>query len=240
MHQVFHHQDRCPNTDFQERDEAAPEETKEDDRDAPGSPSLGAAGGAAPALLSSLLSAAYQPAQPGTGACRHTTEGWKALESSVRAVHHVAAGAGAAFAPHVTPELRAILYDCFSHMNRFVRETAYLAAAAVCAALRGLPELAAASVELAERLRDGLSDNWSQVSSPDLPYRSPLASSGPEYACALPWRVRSGTMVPKSRQCRCGLLLGCQSRHTLFAQLPKFSSWAAITDQRGRRNRGPV
>lgn len=148
---------------LQERDEAAPEEAKEDDRDAPGSPSLGASRGATPALLSSLLSAAYKPAQPGTGACRHTTEGWKALESSVRAVHHVAAGAGAAFAPHATPELRAILYDCFNHMNRFVRETAYLAAAAVCAALQGLPELAEAAAEIAERLRDGLSDNWSQV-----------------------------------------------------------------------------
>eukprot|EP00892_Ulva_mutabilis_P004621 jgi/Ulvmu1/2530/UM138_0035.1 len=146
-----------------ERDESAPAEATADDRDAPGSPSLGAASGNAPALLSSLLSTAYQPAQPGTGACRHTTEGWKALESSVRALHHVAAGAGASFAPHATPEVRGVLYDCFNHMNRFVRETAFLAAAAVCAALRGLPELSNIAAEVAEKLRDGLSDNWSQV-----------------------------------------------------------------------------
>lgn len=114
-------------------------------------------------LLSSLLSTAYQPAKPGTGECRHTTEGWKALESSVRAVHCVAEGAGASFAPHATPELCAILYDCFNHMNRFVRETSYLAVAAVCAALRDVPELAVLAPELAVRLRDGMSDNWSQV-----------------------------------------------------------------------------
>lgn len=81
----------------------------------------------------------------------------------MRALHHVAAGAGASFAPHVTSDLRSILYDCFNHMNRFVRETAYLAAAAVCAALHGLPELSDVALEVSEKLRDGLSDNWSQV-----------------------------------------------------------------------------
>ena len=69
--------------------------------------------------MSSLLSSAYEPQKPGVGDCRHQTEGWKALESSVRCVHRIAEGAGAAFAPHATPEVRAVLYDCFSHMNRY-------------------------------------------------------------------------------------------------------------------------
>lgn len=113
--------------------------------------------------MGALLASSYQPAVPGAGTCRHTTEGWKALESSVRCLHRVMAGAGAAFAPHATPELRELLYGCFNHMNRFVRETAYLALAAMCAALKGTGELDGMAVEVATKLRDGLSDNWSQV-----------------------------------------------------------------------------
>jgi hypothetical protein len=56
------------------------------------------------------------------------------------------------------------MYDCFNHMNRFVRETAFLATEAICLALEGTEELVGMAEELAERLRDGLSDNWSQVS----------------------------------------------------------------------------
>ena len=113
--------------------------------------------------MGALLASSYEPAKPGSGTCRHTTEGWKALESSVRCVHRVVHGAGAAFAPHATPELRALLYQCFDHVNRFVRETAYLALAALCAVLGGTAELEGMAVEVAQRLRDGLGDNWSQV-----------------------------------------------------------------------------
>lgn len=48
---------------------------------------------------------------------------------------------------------------------RFVRETAFVAVAAICTALQNLPELSQIAVELSEKLRDGLSDNWSQVIS---------------------------------------------------------------------------
>ena len=113
--------------------------------------------------MGALLASSYTPAVPGHGACRHMSEGWKALESSVRCVHRLVAGAGARFAPHATPELRKLLYGCLNHMNRFVRETAYLALAALCEALQGTAELEGMAVEVADKLRDGLSDNWSQA-----------------------------------------------------------------------------
>lgn len=48
------------------------------------------------------------------------------------------------------------------HPNRFVRETAHFTAATLCQALQG-ERLLAVGQDLAERLADGLSDNWSQV-----------------------------------------------------------------------------
>lgn len=48
------------------------------------------------------------------------------------------------------------------HPNRFVRETAHFTAATLCQALQG-ERLVAVGPDLAERLADGLSDNWSQV-----------------------------------------------------------------------------
>lgn len=48
------------------------------------------------------------------------------------------------------------------HPNRFVRETAHFTAATVCQALQG-EQLQSVGQDLAERLADGLSDNWSQV-----------------------------------------------------------------------------
>lgn len=146
-----------------ERDAAATVEA-EDDRDLPGSPALGGGTGAAPpSLMGALLSAAYEAAKPGVGNLRHGTEGWKALETSVQCAHEVMAGTGVAFAPHATPEVRALLRRCFSHMNRFVRETGYLAMAALCTALSGTDALEQIAEEVASDLVDGLSDNWSQV-----------------------------------------------------------------------------
>jgi hypothetical protein len=54
------------------------------------------------------------------------------------------------------------------HPNRFVRETAHFTAATLCQALQGEGEgrLLAVGQDLAERLADGLSDNWSQVRRP--------------------------------------------------------------------------
>ncbi|GFR51159.1 hypothetical protein Agub_g13515, partial [Astrephomene gubernaculifera] len=59
-------------------------------------------------------------------------------------------------------EVRGLLYRALHHPNRFVRETGHLTMCTVCEALRG-PELAAIAPEVAERLADGMGDNWSQV-----------------------------------------------------------------------------
>lgn len=48
------------------------------------------------------------------------------------------------------------------HPNRFVRETCYFVIASVCETLKG-SELEQIGQEVAVRLADGLSDNWSQV-----------------------------------------------------------------------------
>jgi hypothetical protein len=52
------------------------------------------------------------------------------------------------------------------HPNRFVRETAHFTLKSLC--LAALPEeLAAFGDDLAPRIADGLSDNWSQVHGTD-------------------------------------------------------------------------
>lgn len=71
-------------------------------------------------------------------------------------------GCGPAFAPCVTPELRALLFRTLLHPNRFARETGYHVLAAVCQLAAGGSLLGWAPAAV-ERLQDGLSENWSQV-----------------------------------------------------------------------------
>jgi len=114
-------------------------------------------------LLSSLLASAYKPLVPGSGEMRHGTEGWKALETSVRALQQVVdALPPRDVAPRLGAPVRAVLYGSLRHPNRFVRETGHFMLASAAAALAG-PELEAAAPELAPRIADGLADNWSQV-----------------------------------------------------------------------------
>jgi hypothetical protein len=116
-----------------------------------------------PDLLSSLLTSAYKPVPPGTGEMRHGTEGWKALETSVRALQQVVdALPPEDVAPRLSAPVRSVLYGSLSHPNRFVRETGHFMLASASAALKG-PALEEAADELAPRIADGLSDNWSQV-----------------------------------------------------------------------------
>jgi hypothetical protein len=94
---------------------------------------------------------------------RHGTEGWKALETSVRALQQVVdALPPADVAPRLSAPVRAVLYGALGHPNRFVRETGHFMLASASAALKG-PALEEAADELAPRIADGLSDNWSQV-----------------------------------------------------------------------------
>ena len=138
------------------------------DADAPprdGGPVATAAGADLPAdgLVGDVLASAYTRAVPGAGELRHGSEGWRCLETAFRALLSVMDGAGAAFAPHATPELRGTVLAALLHPNRYVREAAY-------SALGGLAGLAGASGGLASwaddaatALADGLSENWSQV-----------------------------------------------------------------------------
>lgn len=71
-------------------------------------------------------------------------------------------GCGAAFQAEATPQLRALIFHALLHPNRFVRETGYHMAAALCALAAG-PRLDEFSEDVACRLQDGLSENWSQA-----------------------------------------------------------------------------
>ena len=71
-------------------------------------------------------------------------------------------GCGVAFGPHVTPELLDVLFRALLHQNRFVRETCYHIMAALCA-LCAHAQLLGFSDSVADRLQDGLNENWSQV-----------------------------------------------------------------------------
>ena len=71
-------------------------------------------------------------------------------------------GCGEAFGPYVTPELLDVLFRALLHQNRFVRETCYHILAALCV-LCSHEQLLSFSDRVAERLQDGLNENWSQV-----------------------------------------------------------------------------
>lgn len=71
-------------------------------------------------------------------------------------------GVGTEFAQYVDSNFRYLVYEGLQHPNRFVRETSYMVLKAAIAAL-GPAELSEVGEEIALKLRDGLSDNWSQV-----------------------------------------------------------------------------
>eukprot|EP00163_Fabomonas_tropica_P005317 TRINITY_DN14826_c0_g2_i1.p1 TRINITY_DN14826_c0_g2~~TRINITY_DN14826_c0_g2_i1.p1 ORF type:complete len:711 (-),score=131.78 TRINITY_DN14826_c0_g2_i1:100-2232(-) len=102
---------------------------------------------------------------PGTAASAKnipSNEGWKSLETSMRALERIMSALGNDFAPHVTDELLNLIASSLSHINRFVREIGYF----TCAGLFGVTDPAAKekiSSCFAPKLADGLADNWSQV-----------------------------------------------------------------------------
>ncbi|EFJ51820.1 hypothetical protein VOLCADRAFT_120428 [Volvox carteri f. nagariensis] len=118
--------------------------------------------GSGGSLVTMLLQSTYRKVRPGHGEMRHATEGWKCLETSMKALQALVEGCGPAIGPLLDGPLRELLYKALHHPNRFVRETGHLTMCTVCEALRG-PRLAAISGQVAERLADGMGDNWSQV-----------------------------------------------------------------------------
>lgn len=113
-------------------------------------------------LLTGLLARSYQRLKPGTGDLRHGSEGWKCLETSMKALHRLVDGIGAAFKAFVTPDLQALLVNSARHPNRYVRETCHLTMASLFRAFEG-PDLAEIGQSFASCLLDGMTDNWSQV-----------------------------------------------------------------------------
>jgi hypothetical protein len=77
-------------------------------------------------------------------------------------LQQIVEGCGDEFAPYMTPELRSVIFRALLHRNRFVRETCYYTLAALCALCSHAQLLEFAS-DVAERLQDGLNENWSQV-----------------------------------------------------------------------------
>lgn len=80
-------------------------------------------------------------------------------------MQHIIEGCGDDFQQCVTGGLRDLVYRALLHPNRFVRETGYHIVASLCRVCAG-PELEGFAPEIAERLQDGLSENWSQVLHP--------------------------------------------------------------------------
>lgn len=114
-------------------------------------------------LLSDALAAAYAPPVPGAGELRHGSEGWRCLETAFRALLAIMDGAGPAFAPLATPDVRALVTRALLHPNRYVREQAYSALAALATLAGADGSLAGWADAAAASLADGLSENWSQV-----------------------------------------------------------------------------
>ena len=98
----------------------------------------------------------------------HDTAGWKCLETSMKGLKCVIEGCQEFFLQFLNQELLDLIFETLKHTNRFVRETGYY----VCSALVRYGVRSSAQCtdkvkdfgyQLAAHLRDGLSDNWSQV-----------------------------------------------------------------------------
>ena len=73
-------------------------------------------------------------------------------------------GAGQAYQPYFDETMQQQLWKCLYHPNRFVRETGYEISGDLCSIFAG-QLLEKWGKDLAVKLQDGLSENWSQVGS---------------------------------------------------------------------------
>eukprot|EP00741_Cyanophora_paradoxa_P007650 tig00001164_g7399.t1 len=126
---------------------------------------------------------------------RIESEGWRALEASMRALQHIFKGAGSALAPYLGPagnggRLLELIGRACSHGSRFVREIGFDA----CDALLGACDAAAlhhAGPVLSLRISLGLTDNWSAVR---------LASSRAARSFAIRWQSTRGSAAPATAE----------------------------------------
>ncbi|KAL3162831.1 hypothetical protein ABBQ32_009285 [Trebouxia sp. C0010 RCD-2024] len=113
-------------------------------------------------LIEDVLSNSYQRRVPGSGDMRHGSEGWHALETSCKALQGLIQGARQAYQPYFDDPVQQRLWRCLYHPNRFIRETGYEICGDLCSIFAGQP-LESWGKDLAVKLQDGLSENWSQV-----------------------------------------------------------------------------
>ncbi len=71
-------------------------------------------------------------------------------------------GSGPAYKPFFDDAMQQRLWLCLYHPNRFIRETGYETCGDLCNIFAG-PQLQTWGKDLAVKLQDGLSENWSQV-----------------------------------------------------------------------------
>ncbi|KAK9841641.1 hypothetical protein WJX74_009256 [Apatococcus lobatus] len=122
----------------------------------------GVNGETGPDYLGTLLQASNEAVPPGKGEMRHGTEGWRCLETSFKAMLQIMENSGSQLDSSVDAPLIQLVLKSLHHPNRFVRETCYHITALICNLLSGSP-LRAHALLVAQHLRDGLSENWSQV-----------------------------------------------------------------------------
>lgn len=100
----------------------------------------------------------------------HDTAGWRNLETNMKCLEHMIAGAAARFLPYIDQDLLDLIFKALTHTNRFVRETGFSVCAALvsCGAYEGAELLETNPMfmygdQLSRHLGQGLADNWSQV-----------------------------------------------------------------------------
>lgn len=103
----------------------------------------------------------------------------------LQAVHAIMRGCGASFHSQVDDELVQLVLKSLNHPNRFVREVSYHITATICELLAGA-SLRPYAPLIAQHLRNGLSENWSQVHfSHDLHSSSVLLIHAAVHSCCL-------------------------------------------------------
>jgi len=95
----------------------------------------------------------------------HDTAGWKSLETNMKGLQSIIEGCEEHFLRFVNMTLLDLIFETLKHTNRFVRETGYY----LCSSLAryGVSSKDGSKIDIANRLADhlrvGLADNWSQV-----------------------------------------------------------------------------
>ena len=81
---------------------------------------------------------------------------------SLQVLQGLIQGAGSAYQPFFDTTMQQLIWKCLYHPNRFIREIGYETCGDLCVVFAGR-SLQAWGKDLAVKLQDGLSENWSQV-----------------------------------------------------------------------------